>query len=158
MIFLRSRRTKSCRFREVCRGRVGSARSIDLLRKGHGTDLGASTGAKNGEDGITAVSSVECIHVLLPMRSTWRCRVLLILAFALTPAFASTISVDEGKLEQIGLAMLNYESSFRHFCGIHQLGRDRAVELAGGYSSVPVPAGRGALQCIRFDQTLERPR
>ena len=45
----------------------------------------------------------------------WRCRVLLILAFALTPAFASAISVDEGKLEQIGLAMLNYESSFRHF-------------------------------------------
>jgi hypothetical protein len=42
-------------------------------------------------------------------------RVLLILATALTPAFADAISIDESNLQQIGLAMHNYNASFGHF-------------------------------------------
>jgi hypothetical protein len=38
----------------------------------------------------------------------------LILAAALTPAFADAISVDEGNLQQIALAMRNHDSSFGH--------------------------------------------
>lgn len=46
---------------------------------------------------------------------SWPCRALLIVATALMPAFASAISEDVSKLQQIGLALHNYESANGQF-------------------------------------------